>query len=133
MSERPSPPGFWSLLGMAVESADADGVVVAMTAPDDFVSPFGTVHGGLLATFFDTALAVAIARRLGPTDRLATHNLNVTYVAFTRERRLRCRARVASLRTTVAVAEGEITAGDGALIAKALGTFGVRRAPPSAD
>ncbi|MCW5893098.1 MAG: PaaI family thioesterase [bacterium] len=130
---RPAAPGFWSLLGMAVESADDDAVVVTMTAPDDFLSPFGTVHGGLVATFFDTALAVAIARRLGASDRIATHNLNVTYVSFTRERRLRCRACVVSLRTTVAVVEGEVTTDEGTLVAKALGTFGVRRTPPAVD
>lgn len=131
MSERPAAPGFWTLLGMAVEAAADDGVVVTMTAPDDFLSPFGTVHGGLIATFFDTALAVAVARRLGAADRIATHNLNVTYVAFTRERRLRCRARVVSLRSAVAIVEGEVGTGDGTLVAKAIGTFGVRRVPPA--
>ena len=63
-----------------------------MDVPEALLSPFGTVHGGVIATLFDTGLAVAIARRLEPADRIATHNLNVTYVAFTRDRVLRCRA-----------------------------------------
>jgi uncharacterized protein (TIGR00369 family) len=100
-----------------------------MDVPEALVSPFGTVHGGSIATLCDTALAVAIARRLAARDRIATHNLNVTYVAFTRERSLHCRARVVSLRRSIAVAEGEVTAG-GKLVAKALGTFGVRRVEP---
>ena len=87
----------------------------------------------MIATLFDTGLAVAIARRLDPEDRVATHNLNVTYVAFTRERSLRCQARVVSLRRTVAVADGEVVAADGTLVAKALGTFGVRRLRPAAS
>ena len=129
-----SPPGFWELLGFRIEHADGDGAVLGMEVPDAMLSPFGTVHGGAIATLFDTGLAVAIARRLEPEDRIATHNLNVTYVAFTRDRRLRCQARVVSLRRTVAVAEGEVVTADGTLVAKALGTFGVRRmrtaAPP---
>jgi uncharacterized protein (TIGR00369 family) len=129
-----SPPGFWELLGFRIEHADGDGAVLAMEVPDAMLSPFGTVHGGAIATLFDTGLAVAIARRLEPEDRIATHNLNVTYVAFTRDRRLRCQARVVSLRRTVAVAEGEVMTAEGVLVAKALGTFGVRRmrtlAPP---
>jgi acyl-coenzyme A thioesterase PaaI-like protein len=60
-------------------------------------------------------------------DRIATHNLNVTYVAFAREQVLLCRARVVSLRRAVAVAEGEVATEAGHLVAKALGTFGVRR------
>jgi len=128
-----SPPGFWELLGFRIEHADEHGAVLTMEVPDAMMSPFGAVHGGVIATLFDTGLAVAIARRLEPADRIATHNLNVTYVSFTRERTLRCRARVVSLRRTVAVAEGEVVAADGAVVAKALGTFGVRRRPETSS
>jgi uncharacterized protein (TIGR00369 family) len=121
------PPGFWQLLGFSIERADEHEAVLRMDVPDALLSPFGTVHGGVLATLFDTGLAVAIARRLEPADRIATHNLSVSYVTFTRERVLWCRGRVVSLRRTVAVAEGEVTSGDGTMVAKALGTLGVRR------
>lgn len=120
-------PGFWELLGFAIEGADETEAVLRMDVPEALLSPFGTVHGGVVATLCDTGPAVSIARRLDAEDRIATHNLNVTYVAFTRDRVLRCRARVVSLRRTVAVAEGEVAAADGTLVAKALGTFGVRR------
>lgn len=125
---RPSPPGFWALLGCAVEAVHDDGVTVRMDVPDAFLSPFGTVHGGVIATLVDTALAVAVTRQLGAGDRVATHQLGVSYVTLTRVRRLRCRARVTSLRRAVASVEGEVTDDDGTLIAKALATFGVRRA-----
>src|SRR5690242_15031244 len=99
-----------------------------MRAPDWSISPFGAVHGGAISMFCDTALAVAIARRVsGPDDRIATHQLTVSYAAFTRERVLRCHARIVSLGRTVAVAEGDVHDAAGAVVAKALGTFGVRR------
>jgi uncharacterized protein (TIGR00369 family) len=115
------------VLGLAIERADEAEAVLRMDVPETLVTPFGTVHGGVIAVLFDTALAVAIARRLPAPNRIATHNLNVSYVAFTRDRVLRCRAWVVSLRTTVALAEGEVLDGAGRLVAKALGTFGVRR------
>jgi len=120
-------PGFWEVLGFSIERADEREAVLRMDVPEALLSPFGTVHGGIIATLFDTGLAVSIARHLEPADRIATHNLNVTYVAFTRERVLRCHARVVSLRRTVATAEGEVVDADGLLVAKALGTFGLRR------
>ena len=120
-------PRFMELLGFRIEHADAGGAVVRMDVPDALMSPFGAVHGGAIAALFDTGLAMAIARRLAAADRIATHNLNVTYVAFSREQVLLCRARVVSLRKAVAVAEGEVVTAAGALVAKALGTFGVRR------
>src|SRR5438034_936381 len=92
------------------------------------MSPFGAVHGGFIAALLDTGFGIALHRRLDAADRVATHSLNVTYVAFSRERLLFCRTRVVSLRKAVAVVEGEVTTGDGTLVAKALGTFGVRRA-----
>jgi uncharacterized protein (TIGR00369 family) len=102
--------------------------VVEMTAPDWAMSPFGTVHGGAISMFCDTALAVAIARRVsGPEDRIATHQLTVSYASFTRERVLRCRSRIVSLARTVAIAEGDVHDASGTVVAKALGTFGVRR------
>ena len=120
--------GFWEYLGFSIESGDAHEVLVRMEVPEALMTPFGTVHGGIVATLSDTALAVAIARHLEQPDRIATHALQVTYVAFTSSRLLRCRARVVSVRRSVAVAEGDVTADDGMLVAKALGTFGVRRA-----
>ena len=126
-----APGGFWDHLGISIEAGDAREVVLRMDVPEALITPFDTVHGGIVATLCDTALAVAIARRLEQPDRIATHALQVTYVAFTSARLLRCQARVVSLRRSVAVAEGEVVADDGTMIAKALGTFGVRRASGS--
>jgi len=120
-------PGFMDVLGLHVEQMEDGEAVVRMEVPDALMSPFGAVHGGVIAALFDTGLAIAVARRLGAPERIATHNLNVTYVAFAREQRLFCRSRVISLRRSVAVAEGEVTTAGGTLVAKAIGTFGVRR------
>ena len=122
-------PTFMDVFGFHLEHADEHEAVVRVEVPAVLMSPFGQVHGGVIAALFDTGLAVAIARRLGSEDRIATHNLNVSYVAFTREPRLFCRSRVLSVRRSVAVAEGEVTSATGELIAKAVGTFGVRRQP----
>jgi uncharacterized protein (TIGR00369 family) len=125
-------PGCIGLLGLTIERADEAGAQLRMDVPQGWMSPFGAVHGGAIAALFDTGLAIAIARRLDAADRIATHNLNVTYVAFSRERVLFCRSRVLSLRRAVATAEGEVVTGDGTLVAKAVGTFGIRRREPGA-
>ena len=120
-------PGFWRVFGIAIEQADESGVVLRMDVPDALMSPFGQVFGGAIAALFDTALAVAVARRVQAEDRIATLNLNVGYTNFTSERVLRCHAHVLSLRRTVAIVEGEITDESNTLVAKAVGTFAVRR------
>jgi uncharacterized protein (TIGR00369 family) len=121
-------PDFWQALGLTIVETGADTAVIEMACPDWAMSPFGTVHGGTISMLCDTALAVAIARRLdGPEDRIATHQLSVSYASFTTERVLRCRARVVSLTRTVAIADGEVRDATDRLIAQALGSFGVRR------
>lgn len=122
-------PDFWKALGLSIETGEGSEAVVRMDVPDALMSPFGTVHGGIIATLFDTGLAVAVARHLDPPgDRVATLDLHVSFVSFTRARVLRCHARLVSLRRRIAVAEGEVVADDGTLVAKALGTFDVKRA-----
>jgi len=121
-------PGFMEALGFFIERADEEVAVVRMDVPPALMSPFGAVHGGVIAALFDTGLAIAIARHVAAADRIATHNLNVTYVAFAKGHVLHCHARVVSVRRSVAIAEGEVTSDAGTLVAKALGTFGLRRA-----
>jgi uncharacterized protein (TIGR00369 family) len=123
----PREPDFWQAFGFHVERADEREAVLRMDVPAALMSPFGAVHGGVIAALFDTALAVAIARRLTPNDRIATHTLTISYVAFTTDQHLRCCARVVSLKRSIAVAEGEVLATERQLVAKALGTFGIRR------
>ena len=53
------PPAFMRALGFAIEHADEEEAVLRMDVPDTLVTPFGTVHGGVIAALFDTALAVA--------------------------------------------------------------------------
>jgi uncharacterized protein (TIGR00369 family) len=115
------------MFGYEIERADGEEIVLRMRVPDALMSPFGSVHGGVIAMLFDTGLAIAVSRRLAPTDRIATHNLNVSFVSFTSDQALRCRARVVSLRSAVAIVEGEVVDSVDAIIAKAMGTFGVRR------
>jgi uncharacterized protein (TIGR00369 family) len=121
------PPAFMKMLGFTIDRADEREAVVRMDVPDALITPLGTVHGGVIAALFDTGLAIAIARRLAGPDRIATHSLTITYVAFTKEAVLFCHSRVVSLRRSVAIVEGEVVAETGALVAKALGTFAVRR------
>jgi uncharacterized protein (TIGR00369 family) len=121
-------PAFFGYLGMTVLSAEADEVSVRMTVPQGLYSPYGMVHGGAVAALIDTAFGIAVACQLDPGGRTATHELNINYISFSRGPTLLCRARVLRLGQAVASVEGDvISEPSGALIAKALGTFGVFR------
>jgi len=50
-------------LGVAIESADAGRVVIAMTVQDTMLNGHGTCHGGFLFAFADSAFAFACNSR----------------------------------------------------------------------
>jgi uncharacterized protein (TIGR00369 family) len=121
-------PEFFGYLGLTVLPTAADDVAVRMTIPAGLYSPYGMVHGGAVAALIDTTFGIAVARQLPAGSRTATHELNINYISFSRGPTLRCTARVLRLGQAVASLEGEvISEAGGALVAKALATFGVFR------
>jgi uncharacterized protein (TIGR00369 family) len=118
-------PEFFEYLGMSIERATAEEAVLRMQVPKQLLSPHGPVHGGAIAALIDTAIGIAVACRLAPGDRTATHELNINYIAFAAKPVVIVTARVLRLGRTVAHTEAEARGEDGTLIAKALGTFGV--------
>ena len=118
-------PEFFHVLGMSVVETSPERAVLRMDVPTWFRSPFDQVHGGAIAAFMDTTFGAALAAKLSPQDRMATHELNVNYLSFAREHTLLCTARVLAMGQAVATVEGEVETEAGRLIAKALGTFGV--------
>jgi uncharacterized protein (TIGR00369 family) len=127
-AERAELPAFFGYLGLTVLSTEPDEVVVRMTIPQDLYSPYGMVHGGAVAALIDTAFGIVVACQLPTGSRTATHELNINYISFSRGPTLLCRARVLRLGRAIASVEGEvISEAGGALVAKALATFGVFR------
>ena len=127
-AEHSELPAFFGYLGLSVLSATVDDVAVRMTIPAGLYSPYGMVHGGAVAALVDTAFGIAVACQLPTGSRTATHELNINYISFSRGPTLLCRAHVLRVGRAVASVEGEvISEAGGALVAKALGTFGVFR------
>lgn len=121
-------PAFFGYLGLTVVSAAPDDVAVRMTIPEELYSPYGMVHGGAVAALIDTAFGIVVAGHLPAGSRTATHELSINYISFSRGPTLLCRARLLRVGRAVASVEGDvISEAGGALVAKALGTFGVFR------
>ena len=120
-------PDFFQYLGMSIVEASAEQAVVRMDVPAELRSPFGPAHGGAIAALIDTAIGIAVACRIAPPHRTATHELNINYISFAREPVIISTARVLRLGQTVAHAEADAKGEDGTLVAKALATFGVMR------
>ena len=120
-------PPFFSALGMTVEEIGRERVVVRMDVPEAFYTPYGAIHGGVIAALMDTVGGMVVATHLSPADRTATHSFNINYTSFVREKSCRCVGRLLAMARNVATVEIEVVREDGTLAAKALGAFGIFR------
>jgi uncharacterized protein (TIGR00369 family) len=120
-------PAFFGALGLVVEEIGEDRVVVRMDVLEHFRSPYGAVHGGIVAALMDTVGGMVVAMKLTPADRTATHAFNVNYTSFVREASCTCVGRMLALARNVATVELEVVRPGGELAAKALATYGIFR------
>jgi len=100
---------------------------VALAARPELCNSFGVAHGGAVATLADVALALAVIARDPAAVGALTIQLQLTFVG-PGAGRLVAEGRSLEVRRAVAFAEGEVRDAEGALVAKAVATFQLRRA-----
>jgi uncharacterized protein (TIGR00369 family) len=96
-----------------------------MTADERFANPAGTMQGGMLCAFIDTAMgSAAVTFAAGRKVRIANAELKVSFLAPVLEgAEITCEAAVVSGGGRVAFAEASVTGADGTLIARASSTY----------
>ncbi|MCF8566759.1 PaaI family thioesterase [Alicyclobacillus tolerans] len=69
----------WRLMGLVVEDAGDDWVMLRLPFREDLVQVVGTVHGGFLAMLADSATATVLWPGLEDNQYAVTVDLKVTY------------------------------------------------------
>jgi acyl-CoA thioesterase len=93
------------------------------------LNPNRVAHGGTLYTMADTAMGAAIHSVLERGLACVTIEIKMNYLKPVREGNVICTAKVVQCGKRIAVVEAEVK-NQGALVAKALGTFAVIPRPP---
>jgi len=128
------PPNCDLTLGMVCVEKDEPGHTVwRMAADERFTNPAGTIQGGFVAAFCDSAMGAAtVTWARGRKVYSANAELKVSFMAPVRpEGFLTCRARVVSGGGRVAFVEAEVVDDAERLVAKASSTYIL--APRDAD
>ena len=121
-----------SRLGIEVAEARDGTARIVMPVSAEALNIGGTVHGGIIATLVDIAVAVACHSLTPRGERrpMATTELNVTYLRAGRQGPLSCTARIRRRGTSLAVGEAEVADGNGRLLAVGRATYLVGGTPP---
>ena len=121
---RPVP--FAELIGFEVTQRGAGSARVELVLRPEHMNSWHVAHGGVVMTLADVALAVAARTMDVSAHGAITVGMNLTFIGVGKGRLVaegRCLRSGASL----TFCEGEVRDGDGTLVAKAVGTFKMRR------
>jgi len=113
------------LFGFALEAAEPGRAVLKMRVQRRHIQVHGVVHGGILAALADTAGALGIYLMLPRGTRLATIEMNISYLEPVEDGILLAEGRLLRKGSNFAVAECEIRDSGRRLISKALMTYSI--------
>ena len=123
----PAPPdddselqrGFLKLVGLRIEQASGDRVVLTCPVTPDLHQPFGLVHGGVYATLAETAASVGGSLWFGDRGRVVGVSNHTDFLLAVRRGELRAEATPLARGRTTQLWQVEIVDEQGRLIAHA--------------
>ena len=114
---------FLRFIGIEEGSSENGVGSVSLAVQPHHLQGAGQVHGGLIAALVDTAFFRAVRSTLSPGQSTTTVELKVNFLESANSGRLTATARIISNSNRLKVADVEVSAEDGRLIAQGLGTF----------
>ena len=111
--------GLVKLLGVRVEEASGDRVVLSCPVTPDLHQPFGLVHGGVHATLAETAVSLGGALWFGDRGTVVGVSNHTDFLRAVREGELRADATPLTRGRTSQLWQVEISDGQGRLVAHA--------------
>ncbi|HLZ49941.1 MAG TPA: PaaI family thioesterase [Candidatus Acidoferrum sp.] len=127
LRRRTNETGATSLLGLSLESLEKGHVVFSMRVKPRHKQLHGVVHGGVLATVADTVAAIAAYTTVPRGTQIATVELKINFLEPVPGGRIKAEGHVLRTGRNFVVTECGIFNEKGALVAKALLTFGAAR------
>lgn len=132
IASRSDPSTLYALLGMRLEELGEGTSRFVLTIEPRLFNAGGVVHGGVMASIADAAVAAALATLIDPDrEMMATVEMKINYIAAVRGGDIVCEAKIIQKGRSVAVGEASVLNGDGRLLARAMATFIVRERPGS--
>ena len=127
MAEPPKTSGpFARLLGVEVVSQTDEAVELALDAKLDHEREGGILHGGVMMSLLDMAMAGTVARTLEPGQSTASVSITTDFLRPAGQGRLVARATLTRRGATMAFPVGELFDAHGKLVARATGVWAIR-------
>jgi len=109
-------------LHLTLDEVGPDFCGIRLPYDPELTNGSGTLHGGVLATLADTAVAFALSTNFDGKMGFATADLTIHFLARARSD-VRARARILKKGRRINVGDVEMTDAEGRAVARALATF----------
>lgn len=126
MSAPRSSGPFAQLLGVEVVREDDEAVELALEARTELERSGGILHGGVMMSLLDMAMAGTVARTLAPGESTASVSITTDFLRPASQGRLLARGRLERRGKTMAFPVGELVDAEGKLVARSTGVWAIR-------
>ena len=116
---------FSEHLGIKVDSLEKGVARLSMAIRPEFMTSWGTAHGGSILALLDITLSMTARTLFNPPRSIMTIDLSTQFIG-TATGLLKAEGRVMKAGQTTIFCEGEARDEKGELVAKAIGTFRAR-------
>ena len=113
---------FSQHLGIKVDSLEKGTARLSMAIRPEFMTSWGTAHGGSILALLDITLSMTARTLYDPPRSIMTIDLSTQFIG-TATGTLRAEGRVMKAGKSTIFCEGEVKSEAGELVAKAIGTF----------
>ncbi|MBI3845039.1 MAG: PaaI family thioesterase [Planctomycetes bacterium] len=115
---------FPRLLGMAIDDVAEGTCTLTVRMRDDLKQRYGVMHGGVLATLVDSAVAFALYSLVTPGDEITTIEMKTNFLAPVRDGDVaRAEARILKKGKSIAVGDVHVRNGAGELVGSGSATY----------
>jgi acyl-CoA thioesterase len=116
---------YWTTIGMEVLETELDTATVRVRYHRGLLNSNGVVHGGVVFSAADAAIAVALLSLLKGGERIATIEMKINFVRAVKQEDVIAEARILHRGSRTAVGEATVHDGAGRLAAKGLATYAI--------
>ena len=110
-------------MGIQIETIELGEAVLSLEMKDSLKQPGGLLHGGVIATLIDTAMAFAIRTGVPSDVPTATIDLTIHYLRPHTDGKAVCTAKVVRSGKRIITVIAEVANENGKLVATALSTY----------
>ncbi len=118
---------YFRLLGMEVVELAEGYARIIVPVEDKLNSMLGVLHGGVLSSLADSAVAMALRTVIQPDEKPLTVEMNINYLGPVQGEQVTAEARIISRGRTIAVGDVDIKDGAGRLVARSRATYMIAR------